>query len=149
VKVILTKTIEKVGIQGDVVNVKRGYARNYLIPKTFAIIATPQNMKKADELKQSFAADEQRQYEVLKKQGEAITALQLTFFRKVDESDNMYGSVSESDILHMLQEKGIDIPKTAIHMEKHLKQLGEFEIPIRLHKDVVVQLRGIIEKEPE
>jgi large subunit ribosomal protein L9 len=148
-KVILTENIEKVGSKGEVINVKRGFARNYLVPRNFAMYATPQNLKSLDSLKQQFAAEESKKLEHLRQVGEQISALQLSFIRKVDEHDNLFGSVSETDLLHELKERNIDIPKTAINMEKHIKALGEFEVPIHLHKEIVVTLRGLVEKEPE
>jgi len=146
-KVILTENIDKVGVKGDVINVKRGFARNYLVPRNFAIYATPINVKKLDSLKQQFAKEESKQLEHLKKIGEQISALKLSFTRKVDEHENLYGSVSEIDIMHELKEKNIDIPKISILMEKHVKQLGEFEVAIRLHKDVNVTVHGTVLKE--
>jgi large subunit ribosomal protein L9 len=148
-KIILTENIEKVGVKGDIVNVKRGFARNYLVARNFAIYATPQNVKNLDSLKKQFAVEENKRFEYLKQIGEQISALNLSFVRKVDEHENMYGSVSESDIHHSLAEKKIDVPKAAIILEKHIKQLGEFEVPIHLHKDINVVLHGIVEKEAE
>lgn len=146
-KVILTETIEKVGSKGDVINVKRGYARNYLVPRNYAIYATPQNMKSLEILKKQFADEESKRLEHLRKVAQQIAGIKLDFIRKTDEHDNMYGSVSENDILHSLTEKGIEIPKTALVMDKHIKQLGDFEIPIRLHKEIQVVLHGTVNKE--
>lgn len=146
-KVILTETIEKVGSKGDVINVKRGYARNYLVPRNYALYATPQNMKSLETLKKQFADEESKRLEQLRKVAQQISGVKLDFIRKTDEHDNMYGSVSENDILHSLLEKGIEIPKTALMMEKHIKQLGDFEIPIRLHKEIQVILHGTVNKE--
>ncbi len=146
-KVILIENIEKVGSKGEVINVKRGFARNYLVPRNFAIYATPQNMKKLEVLKKQFADDESKRLEHFKQIADKISALHLEFIRKVDEHDSMYGSVSEMDILHELKEKNIDIPKTAVIMEKHLKQLGDFEVHIKLHKEVNVMLKVTVQKE--
>ncbi len=146
-KVILTENIEKVGVKGEVINVKRGFARNYLVPRDFAIYATPQNMKNLVGIKQRFADEENKRLEHLKLVAEKITGLHLAYTRKVDENDHMYGSVSEMDIMHELKEKNIDIPKTAVLMDKHIKQLGEFEVDIRLHKDINVKVRGTVLKE--
>jgi large subunit ribosomal protein L9 len=148
-KVILTQNIEKIGSKGDVINVKRGFARNYLVPRSYAMYATPQNLKKLDVLKKQFADEESKRLEQFRALGEKVSALTLAFVRKVDEHDSMYGSVSETDIHHELKEKNVDIPKAAIIMEKHIKQLGEFEIPIHLHKEVNVKLRINVEKESE
>ena len=148
-KVILTENIEKVGVKGDVVNVKRGFARNYLIPRDFAIYATPQNLKNLSGIQQRFAEEENKRFELLKQLAQKISETQLSFVRKVDENDNMYGSVSEMDILNGLKDKNIEVPKTAIIMEKHIKNLGEFEVQIHLHKDINVLVRGLVEKETE
>jgi large subunit ribosomal protein L9 len=146
-KVILIENIDKIGSKGDVINVKRGFARNYLIPRNYAIYSTPQNLKNLESLKKQYADEESKRLEVFKKLGEQISKLNLSFVRKVDEHDNLYGSVSEMDILHELKEKSIDIPKTAIVMDKHVKNLGDFEVQIRLHKEVLVNLRGSVVKE--
>lgn len=146
-KVILTENIEKVGNKGDVINVKRGFARNYLVPRNFAIYATPQNLKKLDSLKKQFADEESKRIEQLRQVAANLAGLKLEFVRKVDEHDSMYGSVSEMDVIHELKEKNVDIPKAAILMEKHIKQLGDFEIPIRLHKEVTASLKIKVSKE--
>ncbi len=148
-KVILTESIEKVGSKGDVINVKRGFARNYLVPRHIAIYATPQNMKNLDTLKKQFADEENKKLEHLRQVAGQISELKLTFTRRVDEHDNMYGSVSENDILHELKERSIDIPKASVTMEKHIKQLGDFEVNIHLHKEVNAVLHGVIEKEAD
>ncbi len=146
-KVILIETIDKIGIKGDVINVKRGFARNYLIPRDYAIYATPQNLKNLDSLKVKFVEEENKRFAILKALGEKVAEQRLTFLRKTDEHENMYGSVSEIDILHALQEKNVDIPKAAIIMEKHIKQLGEFQVNVKLHKDINVTLYCVVEKE--
>lgn len=146
-KVILTENIHKLGSKGDIINVKRGFARNYLVPRNYAIYATPLNIKKQEVLKKQFADEDSKQFEYFKQIGDKISGLKLVFVRKVDEHDNLYGSVSEMDILNELKNLDIDISKTAIHMEKHIKHLGDFEVPIKLHKDISVALHGFIEKE--
>lgn len=146
-KVILTENIEKVGSKGDVINVKRGFARNYLVPRNFAIYATPQNLKRLEGMKKQFADEESKRIEQFKQIAASMEGLKLEFVRKVDEHDSMYGSVSEMDILHELKEKNIDIPKASILMEKHIKQLGDFEVPVRLHKEVNLNLKIKVSKE--
>ncbi len=148
-KVILTENIDKVGSKGDVVNVKRGFARNFLVPRSLAMYATPYNLKKLDSLKKKFAAEEEQRLEQYKALAAQIDNLSLTFTRKTDEHDNLYGSVSETDLLHELKNRNIDIPRNAIIMEKHIKQLGDFEVPIHLHRDVHAVLHGTVVKETE
>lgn len=148
-KIILIESIDKVGVKGDVVNVKRGFARNFLVPRNFAIYATPQNLKNLDTLKVKFVEEENKKLEQLKAIAASLNGVKLSFLRKTDEHENMYGSVSEIDVLHFLQEKNIDIPKAAILMDKHIKKLGEFVVNIKLHKDIQVTLQGVVEKESE
>ncbi|MDD2228797.1 MAG: 50S ribosomal protein L9 [Candidatus Cloacimonetes bacterium] len=148
-KVIMLKNIEKVGNQGDVVSVKRGFARNYLTPRGYAIYATPTNMKKLSEIQGKFVEDEQKLLAELKNLAEKITAAKLVFVRKVDENGSMFGSVSENDIVHALSEKGITLHKNTLGMDKHFKELGELSVSVRLHKEVSCTLSFVIEKEQE
>ena len=146
-KVIMLKTIEKVGNQGDVVNVKRGYARNYLVPRGFAFYATPANLKNLNTIKNKLADEEQKLTEELKNLAEKIDSTKLVFMRKVDEHGTMFGSVSELDIIRSLEEQGINIQKNDLEMDKHFKELGEFQVPIHLRKDIVCTLNISIEQE--
>ncbi len=146
-KLILIENIEKVGKKGDVVNVKRGYARNFLLPRNFAIIATPKNIKKLESLKTDWQAQEERKINELKQLAATLKEITLTFIRKTDENDHMFGSVSENDIVAALKEQDIDIHRSLIQMDKHIKELGETPVHVRLHKDVSAELRIIVEKE--
>lgn len=148
-KVIMLKNIEKVGNQGDVVSVKRGFARNYLTPRGYAIYATPDNMRKLGEIQGKLAKNEEIMLAELKNLAEKITATKLVFVRKVDENGSMFGSVSENDIVHALSEKGITLHKNALGMDKHFKELGELSVSVRLHKEVSCTLGFVIEKEQE
>jgi large subunit ribosomal protein L9 len=146
-KVILLSNIEKVGKQGEIVSVKRGFARNYLVPRDLAIYATPQNMKKLGAIQSQAAEEEQKRLAELNQLAARISALNLVFVRKVDDNEHMFGSVSETDIVHQLAERGIDIHKTAVLLDKHIKELGEIVVPVRLHKDIVADLKLTVEKE--
>ena len=146
-KVILMNHIEKVGKKGDVVNVRRGFARNYLVPRELAIYATPQNMKRLGSIQAKAAEEEERIVAELKKLDAKIRKLSLVFVRKVDENDHMFGSVSETDISAALQEQGIEVHKSQIIMEKHIKSLGESSVPVRLHRDVLSEVQVTVEKE--
>jgi large subunit ribosomal protein L9 len=146
-KVILLSNIEKVGKQGEIVSVRRGFARNYLVPRDLAIYATPQNMKKLGAIQSQAAEEEQKRLAELNQLAARISALNLVFVRKVDDNEHMFGSVSETDIVHQLAERGIDIHKTAVLLDKHIKELGEIVVPVRLHKDIVADLKLTVEKE--
>jgi len=145
----MLENIEKVGIKGDVVNVKRGFARNYLVPKQYAIYATPANLAKLTVIKENLAQQEQKRFEELKVLAEKLNSASLVFVRKVDENEHMFGSVSEIDIVHELHAKGIDIHKSLVILDKHIKELGEHHVSIKLHKDLVASLKLQVEKEQE
>lgn len=148
-KVIMLQTIEKVGNQGDIVNVKRGFARNYLTPRGIAIYATPANVKRLVDIKGKLADEEQKMLAELKKLAEKIAAAKLVFNRKVDEHGSMFGSVSELDIVHALAEQGITVHKSMLGMDKHFKELGEIAVPVRLHKEIATTVNIVIEQEQE
>lgn len=148
-KVIMLENIEKVGKKGEVVNVKRGYARNYLIPRVYALYATPENLKKLGTIQLELKAAELKQYEELKKLAEKIASVKLTFDRKVDEHGSMFGSVSENDIAQALKQLDIDIHRSAIQLEHHIKELGEHSVDIRLHKEIVAKVAFVINSEAE
>lgn len=146
-KVILLNHIEKLGKKGEVVSVKRGFARNYLIPRKLAIYATPQNMKHLSAIQNQAAEEEEKLIEELKKLDAKIRTLSLVFVRKVDEHDSMFGSVSEIDIVNELAAQDVNVHKSAVLMEKNIKSLGETVVQIRLHKDIVSELKVLVEKE--
>ena len=148
-KVIMLENIEKVGVKGDVVNVKRGFARNYLIPRKYAIYATPSNIGKLSSIKENLAAEEQKRVNELKVLAEKLGDITLTFVRKVDESDHMFGSVSEIDIVTELKAHNIELHKAMIQLEKHIKELGEHIVQIRLHKDISAELNIKVDKDQE
>lgn len=146
-KVILLNNIEKLGSKGEVVNVKRGFARNYLIPRDMAVYATPHNMKKIGDLKAKAAEEEEKRLAELKKLADKINSINLVFVRKVDENDHMFGSVSEVDIVNALAEHGVEIHKTAVQLDKHIKELGHIQVQVKLHKDLSAAVKIEVQKE--
>jgi large subunit ribosomal protein L9 len=148
-KVILLDHIEKLGNKGELVNVKRGYARNFLIPRKLAIYATPTNMKKLSTIQAKLAQEEEIRMNELKKLAEKLRSASLVFVRKVDENEHMFGSVSETDLTTELKNQGFEIHKSLIQMDKHIKELGESSVQVRLHKDITVELKITVNKEEE
>ncbi len=146
-KVILLEIIENLGNPGDVVNVKRGYARNYLVPRKLAIYATPANMKRLTVIKENFQAEEEKRIAALKVLAEKIASTKLTFVRKFDEHGSMFGSVSENDIVNALKAEGIDVHRSMILLERSIKAMGEQNVEIRLHREVIASLDFMIEAE--
>lgn len=146
-KVILLNHIDKIGRKGEVVTVKNGFARNYLLPRNLAIYATPQNMKRLGTIQNQAAEEEEKLIAELKKLDEKIRNLSVVYIRKVDEHDSMFGSVSETDIVNELAAKDIPVHKSMVLLDKHIKSLGESTVQIRLHKDVLSELKVLVERE--
>jgi large subunit ribosomal protein L9 len=140
-EVILKEDVIKLGNRGDVVKVADGYGRNYLLPGKLAIEATVNNKAVIEQMKGSSIrklAKEKIEAEALSKQLEAV---ELVFERKVGDNDHLFGSVTSGDIAHQLAEKGFTIDRRKISLEEPLKQLGEFHVPIKLHREVTSHLK--------
>jgi large subunit ribosomal protein L9 len=148
-EVILKADVPKLGQRGEVVKVAEGYGRNYLLPHKLAIEATTANRSVIQQMKQSAvrkSAVEKADSEALAKQLEGTA---LSFHRKAGEKDHLFGSVTSSDIAEALERKGFNIDRRKIQLSEPLKALGEVEVPIRLHRDVVSKVKVTIEKEAE
>jgi large subunit ribosomal protein L9 len=149
-KVILRQDVEKLGRAGDVVKVAPGYGRNYLIPKKLATEATPGNIKIAEREKLAHARRDHREKESATLLAREIVKLTVTVQRKSGEGGSLYGSVTALDIADFLVTHKIDIDKRKIQLEEPIKTIGEYQVPIRLHRDVTVPIRVIVEAaEPE
>ena len=146
-EVILKEDVAKLGSRGDVVKVADGYGRNFLLPRKLAIEATGANKKVIEEMRAAAvrrSAKEKAGAEELSKQ---FDGLSLSFTRRSGEHDQLFGSVTSSDIAEGLEKKGFNIDRRKIQLHEPLKQLGEFTIPVKLHKDVTTHLRVVIGKE--
>ncbi len=140
-KVILRQDVDKLGSAGDVVTVKDGYARNYLIPKQLAYPATPSNLRRFEEEKKRLLMQserEKRQAEILAKELEKASC---TISVAVGEEDKLFGSVTSQDIAEALQEKGIEIDKRKIQLEEPIKALGIYTVPVKLHPEVTANVK--------
>ena len=146
-EVILKEDVPKLGHRGDVIKVAEGYGRNYLLPRKLAIEATAANKAVIEQMKQAAvrrSAVEKADSEALAKQLETVS---LAFQRKAGEKDHLFGSVTSSDIAEALEHKGFNIDRRKIQLHEPLKTLGEFTVPVKLHKDVTAHLKVVIEKE--
>jgi large subunit ribosomal protein L9 len=146
-EVILKEDVPKLGHRGDVVRVAEGYGRNYLLPRKLAIEATQANKAVIEQMKQAAirrSAVEKSDAEALSQQLEGVT---VGFHRKAGEKDQLFGSVTSGDIADALTQKGFNIDRRKIQLHDPLKNLGEFDIPVRLHRDVTSRVKVIIEKE--
>jgi large subunit ribosomal protein L9 len=148
-EVILKEDVAKLGHRGDVVKVAEGYGRNYLLPHKLAIEATHANKAVIEQMKASAvrkSAVEKADSEALARQLDAVS---LSFHRKAGEKDHLFGSVTSSDIADALEQKGFNIDRRKIQLNESLKSIGDFEVPIRLHRDVVSKVKVSVQKEAE
>lgn len=146
-EVILKEDVVKLGSRGDVVKVAEGYGRNFLLPRKLAIEATGGNKKVIEQMKSAAvrrSAKEKAQAEELSKQFEGLS---VSFQRKAGEHDQLFGSVTPSDVAEALEKKGFNVDRRKIQLHEALRTLGEFTVPIKLHKDVTTHLKVVIEKE--
>jgi large subunit ribosomal protein L9 len=148
-KVILKQDVEKLGKAGDVVKVAPGYGRNYLIPRHFAIEATPGNIKISEIERVAQARRDHREKDSAAILAREIAKITVTIRRKAGEGGSLYGSVTAIDIADFLITHKIDIDKRKIQLDDPIKTLGEYEVPIRLHREVIVPIKVIVEPEPE
>ena len=148
-EIILRQTIDNLGRAGQIVKVADGYARNYLLPRKLAYPATPGNMKVIEFESQSLLRKDAKQKEDAEKLMQMIENVQIVIRRKVGEQAALYGSVTNSDIADELEKKGFQVEKRKIHMEDHIKTVGDFSIPIRLFKDVTAHVKVTVEAETE
>jgi large subunit ribosomal protein L9 len=131
------------------VKVAPGFGRNYLIPRRFAVEATPGNIKITEIEHVAHARRDHREKESAALLAREIIKLTVTIQRKAGEGGSLYGSVTAIDIADFLITHKIDIDKRKIQLEDPIKTLGEYEVPIRLHRDVIVPIKVIVESEPE
>jgi large subunit ribosomal protein L9 len=136
-KVILRQDVDELGLEGTIVNVKEGYGRNYLIPKGFALIADNANIKLIEMQKKKIEANRLKVKEDAEKIARELGGIVITISQKVGEEDKLYGSVTSMDIADEIEKKGISIDRKKIVLDKPIKTLGEFEVKIKLHSQVV------------
>jgi large subunit ribosomal protein L9 len=148
-RVILKQDVDKLGRAGDVVKVTPGYGRNFLIPRQIAVEATPGNLKIVEIERRANARRDQRDKEAASLVAKDLAKLVVTIRRKAGEGGTLYGSVTSLDIADFLITHKIDIDKRKIQLDDPIKSIGEYQIPIRLHREVVVPIAVIVEAEPE
>lgn len=141
IEVILRKDVPKLGKAGDIVKVKDGYARNYLIPKGLAIPANQKNIRALENQRRIILAKAERERKRAQSLAEKLQGLSLTLYRRVIEEGRLYGSVSAVDIVKALEEKGYTIDRRQVELEEPIKTVGTFEVKIRVSPDIVVPIR--------
>jgi large subunit ribosomal protein L9 len=149
VKVILRQGIEKLGAEGEVVNVRSGYARNYLLPKGFAYEATPGNIRRIEEERRRQEERARRDYLEARRRAKALEAVSLTFEARAGEESKLFGSITTGDIAERLNQQGLDfeVDRRQIELEEPIKTLGVFSVPIRLHAEVRPEIKVWVSKQ--
>jgi large subunit ribosomal protein L9 len=140
-EVILRQHVEHVGRRGDLVKVADGYARNYLLPRKMALLATPGNKKVIEREKEKFDAQEAEEQKVAQAVADRLSTVEVEIARKVGETDALFGSVTNADIAESLSARGFDIDRRKVQLHEPIKKLGEFTVPVKLHRDVTVTLK--------
>jgi large subunit ribosomal protein L9 len=146
-QIILQEDVDKLGHRGDVVTVKPGYARNFLLPQKLAVEATPGNMKALERIRGSLAKKTATELDAAKKQAELLSAVSLKFTRKTGENDQMFGSVTSGDVADGLKARGFTIDKRQVQLADPLKTLGEFPVTVKVFRDVTAEIKVHVEKE--
>ena len=154
-EVILREHVDNVGRRGEIVKVADGYARNYLLPRKLALPVTPGNLKHIERERARFDTREAAEREAAEAIGARLAGLEIAITRKVGETEALYGSVTTADIAERLAVHAFDVDKRTIQLQDPIKRLGEYDIPIKLHRDVVIPIKvkvvaeGAPEKAPD
>jgi large subunit ribosomal protein L9 len=140
-EIILRQAVENLGSPGDVVKVKAGYARNYLLPHGLAYEATPGNLKRIQQERDRLDAAENERRGAAQGIAEKLEQVSLTFSARVGEEGKLFGSVTAADVAQQLEAQGFHIEKRQIDLHEPIKALGVYRVPIRLHADVKPEVR--------
>ena len=146
-QIILQEDIEKLGNRGQVVDVKEGYARNFLLPRKLALEATPSNLKRLEKMRTAFAQREATEKEIAQKLADQLASVTITLRRKAGENDQLFGSVTAGDVSEALAAQGHTVDKRKISLDEPIKLVGEFPVPVKLHRDVTATVKVIVERE--
>jgi large subunit ribosomal protein L9 len=146
-QIILQEDVEKLGTRGQIVEVAAGYARNYLLPRKLALEASANNMKRLEKMRAAFAKQEATEKDAAQKLGELLAAVSLEFARKAGENDQLFGSVTSADIAEALAAKGYNVDKRKISLAEPIKVVGDYEIPVKLHREVTGSVKLTVKKD--
>jgi large subunit ribosomal protein L9 len=139
--------VDDLGARGEIVRVRAGYARNYLLPRNLAVEATAGNVKGIEAERAALLKKEAKERATAEGQSQQMSSLVLDFKRKAGEQGALYGSVTSMDVAEALKEKGYEIDRHRIHLREPLKRLGEYTVPVRLHREVTIDLKVIVSSE--
>jgi large subunit ribosomal protein L9 len=146
-QIILQEDVEKLGTRGQLVEVAEGYARNFLLPRKLALEATAGNMKRLEKMRVAFAVKEATEKGDAQKLAELLAGVSLEIARKAGENDQLFGSVTPADIAEALAAKGFTVDKRKIALTDPIKHVGEFDVPVKLHREVALTVKLVVKKE--
>ena len=146
-KVILTETLDHVGDAGEIVDVKPGFARNYLLPRKLALVASTGNMAVYEEVKNQRGAQAARELREAEERAEALSKASITIAVAVGEEDRIFGSVTNQQIADLLKDQSFDIDRRTIQLDEPIRALGVYDVPIRVHPEVEATVKVWVVKE--
>jgi large subunit ribosomal protein L9 len=140
-EVILRESVDNLGQRGDIVKVADGYARNYLLPRKLALPATHGNRKQVERERAKFDAREAEEKRAAEAVADRLKGVEIVVARRVGETEALYGSVTAADIAELLHARGFEFDRRKLQLAEPLKKLGDFEVPVRLHREVLTAVR--------
>jgi large subunit ribosomal protein L9 len=140
-QVILREHVDNLGRRGEIVKVADGYARNFLLPRKLAMLATEGNKKQIERERGKFVVKEAEEQKVAEAMAERLGALEISIAKKVGETEALYGSVTTADIAEALKAKGFDLDRRKLHLAEPIKRLGDFDVSVKLHPDVTAHVK--------
>ena len=140
-EVILREHVDNLGRRGDLVKVADGYARNYLLPRKLALLATDGNKKQIERERAKFEVNELEEQKVAQAVADRMATVEIEIARRVGETEALYGSVTSGDITEALAAKGFELDRRKLQLAEPIKKLGEYSIPVKLHREVTTQLK--------
>ena len=146
-EVILREDVEKLGSRGQVVKVAPGYARNFLLPKRLAVEANESNKKIVEQERQAYLRKEAKLKGEMEDLAKMLNGVSISIAQKAGENDQLFGSVTSKDVADALAAKGYTVDRRKIQLDEPIKQLGEFKVPVRLHKEVTAEVTVNVTKE--
>jgi large subunit ribosomal protein L9 len=146
-EVILREDVEKIGARGAVVKVADGYARNFLLPKRLAVRATDSNKKIVEQEREAYVRREAKDVSESEDLAKLLTGVTLTFRHKVGENNHLFGSVTAKDIADALEAQKFHVERRKVQLDEPIRTVGEYEVTVRLHRDVTTQIKVLVEPE--
>lgn len=146
-KIILRQNVDRLGQRGDIITVKDGFARNYLIPRKLALVATPGNLRAFQEEKKQLDVRENKDRRLAEQLAKKLKSVSITATVAVGEEDRVFGSVTAQTISGLLKEKGYEVDKKKILLDEPIKALGVYTVPLKLHQEVEGKVKVWVVKE--